>query len=169
MKNLPPTRPLLLPALAAVTLLAAAGAQEASSHTSEASPRAKSALRVLYVGDDPAAPKIMFADSADERTKELHSERTPAFTRFLGERFEHVTVVFGDDYSVGLSDAVDVTIFDTRPKALTESVRGTDPDTGESTYKPATYLPESFDRPAITISANSPTIGEPLGLKLDWL
>ncbi len=158
---------LTLPVLAAATLLTAAAAQDTA--TAPQGTSAKSDLRVLYVGDNPEAPKIMFADSADARTKELYSERTPAFAAFLGERFEHVTVVFGDDYTTELSDAVDVTIFDTRPKALAEAVRGTDPVTGESLYTPASYLPESFDRPAITIAANSPTIGEPLGLKLDWL
>ncbi len=151
-----------LAAFAATASLAGGAAQEAG-------PAGKSDLRVLYVGDNPEAPKVMFADSADKRTVELYKERTPAFTAFLNERFEHVTVVFGDDYTVELSDQVDVTIFDTRPKALTKAVREVDPETGEMNYEPATYLPKSFDRPAITISANSPTIGEPLGLKLDWL
>ncbi len=161
--------PLALPMLAVATLLTAAAAQDSSQDSAPDTPRAKSELRVLYVGDNPESPKIYFADSADARTKQLYSERTPAFTAFLGERFEHVTVVFGDDYTTDLSDAVDVTIFDTRPRALSKAVRGVDPETGQSTYVAATYLPQSFDRPAITISANSPTIGEPLGLKLDWL
>ncbi|MEM8710843.1 MAG: hypothetical protein AAGG01_07820 [Planctomycetota bacterium] len=131
--------------------------------------RSKSQLRVLFVGNDPAAPDVLFADMANERTVELYKERTPAFEAFLTERFESVRVVYGGDYVASLSDGFDVTIFDTRPKALKEAVRGVDPETGESIYEPAAYLPESFTRPAITIAANSPQIGEPLGLKLDWL
>lgn len=138
--------------------------QEANSEHSE-----KSDLRVLFVGHDPAKPRMPFADMDNERTVELYKERTAAFKRFLEERFKSVTVVYGADYSVEQSDQVDVTIFDSRPKPLKAAVRGTDPDTGQSIYEPAEYLPMSFDRPAITIAENSPTIGEPLGLKLDWL
>ncbi|MFT4540983.1 MAG: hypothetical protein ACI841_004492 [Planctomycetota bacterium] len=140
-----------------------------SAITAQGSSIQKSDLRVLYVGDDPEAPKIMFADSADARTVELYQERNSAFTAFLTRRFANVSMVHGDDYNAELSDDVDVTIFDTRPKALTPSSRDIDPDTGEMDYKPATYLPDDFDRPALMISANSPVIGEPLGLKLDWL
>ena len=126
-------------------------------------------LRVLFVGQDPAALKVMFSNMAVERTRKLYRERTPAWEALLRYHFKNVTVVYGDDYRVEMSDAADVTIFDVPPKALSEAKRGTDPVTGEPTYQAATYLPESFDRPAIMIAANAPRIGEPLGLKLDWL
>ncbi len=53
-----------------------------------------------------------------------------------------------------MSDAVDVTLFDARPKALSQAKRGTDPVTGETSYKPAEYLPMDFDRPALMIAEN---------------
>ncbi|MEM7261108.1 MAG: hypothetical protein AAF488_03895 [Planctomycetota bacterium] len=128
----------------------------------------KSDLRVLLVGHDPAKPRMPFADRS-ERTVELYKERTAAWEKFLRSRFEHVQVVHGPDYNVSLSEDVDVTVFDCRPKHLTPTKREVDPKTGVMDYQPATYLPIEFDRPAITISENSPVIGEPLGLKLDWL
>ncbi len=149
--------------LGAIFLASAAGAvaQDVPPH--------KSDLRVLFVGHDPADPKVPFQDLATDRTYALYQERTPAFEEFLRQRFRNVQVVFGDDYRVGMSDEVDVTIFDARPKELTPVKREVDPDTGETLYEPASYLPLSFDRPALLIAENSPRIGEPLGLKLDWL
>lgn len=129
----------------------------------------KSALRVLFVGHDPAAPQLPFKDLATKRTVELYKERTAAFEALLRSRFEHVTIVYGADYRVALSDRVDVTIFDARPKALSPAERGVDPKTGQPTYTPARYLPQDFAHAALTIAENSPRIGEPLGLKLDWL
>lgn len=112
---------------------------------------------------------MMFADLGTPRTVELYRERTAAFESFLRERFENVTVVYGSDYTVELSDQVDVTIFDNRPKELKPAKREQNPETGELDYQPAEYLPLSFNRPALMIAENSPRIGEPLGLKLDWL
>ena len=132
-------------------------------------PAPKSELKVLFVGHNPDAPQIMFANMAVERTKQLYKERTPAFEAFLNSRFEHVTVVYGEQYTISMSDDVDVTIFDARPKPITASKREVDPETGEMDYQPASYLPLSFDRPALLIAENSPQIGEALGLKLDWL
>ena len=129
----------------------------------------KSALSVLFVGHDPAAPHVSFPDMATERTHELYAERTPAFEAFLNEHFEEVRVVHGADYRPYQSEAFDVTIFDTMPPALTEAGWQTDPETGEQTYTQAVYLPEEFDLPALLIGEASPRIGEGLGLKLDWL
>jgi len=138
----------------------AAAAQEAP---------AKSDLRVLLVGHDPEAPKVPFKDMATERTFELYRERTAAFTEFLIEHFESVQVVYGDSYMTEMSDTVDVTLFDARPKQLSEAGEVTDPETGVTSYQRAGYLPIEFDRPALLIAENSPLIGEPIGLKLDWL
>lgn len=117
---------------------------------------------VLLVGNDPEAPRIPFRDHAKERTFKLYRERTAAFEALLRYHFEKVEVVHGADYDVAMSDDFDVTVFDTLPKALTTAVR-------EPEYRAATYLPESFDRPALMIADVSPRIGEPIGLKLDWL
>ena len=129
----------------------------------------KSDLRVLLVSHDPANVRVPFADMNDERTVALYAERGKLFEAMLNEHFKSVRLVHGGDYTTAMSDGVDVTLFDCRPKALSQAERGTDPVTGESTYKPAEYLPKSFDRPAMMIAENSPTMGEPLGLKLDWL
>ncbi|MFT4842063.1 MAG: hypothetical protein ACJA0V_001995 [Planctomycetota bacterium] len=141
----------------------------ASLESASPASAAREDLRVLFVGQDATDLKIMFSSMAVPRTRQLYRERTAAWESLLRYHFEHVTVVHGEDYRVEMSDDVDVTIFDVPPKALTAVKRGTDPDTGKSTYQAATYLPESFDRPAIMISASAPRIGEPLGLKLDWL
>ena len=136
--------------------------------TADGPPKSKSALRVLFVGHDPESPQIV-SSSAIGRTRDLYEERTADFENFLRQRFRSVRVVYGEDYSVEMSDRADVTIFDCRPKALTPARNEVDKTTGETIYEPATYLPVSFDRPALMISAASPLIGEPLGLKLDWL
>ncbi|MFT4511494.1 MAG: hypothetical protein ACI89X_004157 [Planctomycetota bacterium] len=145
-----------------------AGAQAPAASLTPAS-AAREDLRVLFVGQDPANLKVMFSDMAVERTHQLHRERTAAWESLLRYHFKNVTVVHGEDYRVAMSDDVDVTVFDVPPKTLTAAERGVDPDTGKPTYQSATYLPESFDRPAIMIGASAPRIGEPLGLKLDWL
>lgn len=132
---------------------------------------AQSDLKILFVGHDPEAPQRPFSGAFDEnrRMKQLYAERTPAFEKFLRGRFKRVRVVLSADYAVAMSNDADVTIFDARPKVLTPGVNEVDPATGQRVYKPASYLPMDFDRPALTIAENSPRIGEPLGLKLDWL
>ena len=127
-------------------------------------------LSVLFVAHDPDAPKVMFRQLATERTFRLHRERTGAFEALLRYHFEDVTVVHADDYRVEMSDDADVTVFDVVPKERTAMVRELDDDgrlVGE--YKPPTYLPDDFDRPALSIAGVTPRIGDPLGLKLDWL
>lgn len=130
---------------------------------------AKTDLQILLVTHDPAAPKPPFQDLAKERTIELYKERSTAWEQLLRKHFRDVTVVYGADYHVDLSAKADVTIFDARPTPLRESSRGVEPKTGEPTYMPPLYIPESFDHAALMISENSPLIGEPIGLKLDWM
>ena len=126
-------------------------------------------LRVLFVGQDPAAPQIGYADAEKARTLPLLRERTGAWEALLRYHFKNVTVVYGADYEASMSDAVDVTIFDALPKPLVEAVREQDPDTGEWSYEPPVYLPDDFSRPALAIAHHTPRIGEALGTKLDWL
>lgn len=153
--------------MALVLLLGFASGQSAGAPSS--SQAGATDLRVLFVGQDPENLKVMFSDMAVPRTHQLYRERTAAWEALLRYHFAHVTVVHGEEYRVEMSDAVDVTIFDVPPKELTKAQRGKDSVTGKSFYKAASYLPESFDRPAILIGANAPRIGEPIGLKLDWL
>lgn len=151
-------RSLLLPLLLASALCAAPpGGDDAS------------ALSVLFVGHDPASPHISFPDMAVERTHELYAERTPAFDAFLRAHFDEVRVVHAADYTTEMSDAVDVTIFDTPPTAIEEAGWRTDALTGQEVYSKAVHLPQGFDRPALMIGEASPRIGEGIGLKLDWL
>ena len=129
----------------------------------------KKVLSVLLVSHDPAKPQVPFQDLAKERTFELYRERAAAWEALLRKHFSDVQVVYGPQYSVEMSEKVDVTIFDARPTALRESARGVDAVTGDPTYTPPLYIPESFDHAAVMISENSPLIGEPIGLKLDWM
>ncbi len=146
----------LLPvALLAVLCAPLASAQDAKP---DAAP-----LRVLFVGHDPSDRKIPFADMAEPRTYQLYRERTSAFESLLRYHFEDVRVVYGKDYEVSMSDDVDVTIFDTLPNPLH------DPERDRGAPRQNSYLPETFSRPALTISMNSARIGEPIGLKHDWL
>lgn len=134
-----------------------------------ASPTEKSALRVLVVSHDPEAPQTGFADPNEPRTLELFEERSESWKTFLEGHFEHVALVHGESYEVTMSNAVDVTLFDALPPARNESGWQEDEVTGERTYVPPSYLPDDFSRPALMIGPNTPRIGEPLGLKLDWL
>ena len=140
---------------------AAIGTQEATSK--------KSDLKVLLVSHDPEAPKLAFASMADERTTELYAERAAAWKKLLDQHFESVQLVYGSDYKIEMSDKVDVTMFDSRPPELSPAGEVTDPETGETSYQRASYIPESFSRPALLVAENSPLMGEPIGLKLDWL
>lgn len=131
----------------------------------------KNDLRVLLVGHNPDDPKVMFRQLATERTFRLHRERTAAFEALLRYHFERVTVVYADDYLPKMSDDVDVTVFDVVPRVLTAEVREFDEDGkyNPNSYRAPSYLPESFDRPALLTAGVTPRVGEPLGLKLDWL
>ncbi len=152
-------------ALVVLTLLVCSsiGAQDGSKPSGEKQSGAKNGLRVLFVGHDPDAPKVMFRQLAKERTYALHRERSGAFEALLRYHFESVRVVYSDDYRPEMSDSVDVTVFDAPPNTLPPVAGSSDDNT------PATYLPHTFDRPALMISGTSPRIGEPLRLKLDWL
>ena len=123
----------------------------------------------MFVGHDPAKPKIPFPRMAKKRTHELYRERTAAYAALLRAHFADVKIVHAADYTVAMSDGVDVTVFDSTPKALSPARRTRDPRTGRATYAPARYLPRSFDRPALMIGWVAPRVGESLGLKLNWL
>ncbi len=126
-------------------------------------------LRVLLVGRDPNTAVTTAPGLDGARSPRLYRERSAAFEALLRYHFANVTVVYGNAYSAEMSHEVDVTVFETRPTPLTPAIRGKDPETGESTYTAATYLPADFDRASLFIAENSARIGEPLGSKLDWL
>ncbi len=124
---------------------------------------AKPELRILFVGHDPDAPRVMFPQLATDRTYALHRERTPAFESLLRYHFKNVRVVYSADYLVEMSDDVDVTIFDALPKPVSPLVHKA------GSYTPPSYLPDTFNRPVLTISGASSGIGDTFGSKLDWL
>lgn len=155
--------------LIALTILLASTATAWGEEAVPADGANDKGLRILFVGQDPAEPKPPFAHLTKPRTLALFRERTAAFEALLRYHFTDVRVIHGADYKAAMSDDADVTVFDTRPTPLTKAERGKDPKTGEPTYRPPTYLPETFDRPALMISHNSAQIGESLRLKLDWM
>lgn len=127
----------------------------ASNHAADG----RSDLRVLLVGHDPENPFINYEPT--DRMVALHQERTGAFRGLLERHFRQVTVVFANDYEVSMSHAVDVTVFDAKPKPA-------EVDDGSSPWGPA-LLPVDFTRPVLTIGEVTGDIGLPIGLKLDWL
>lgn len=123
----------------------------------------KSDLRVLLVTHDPESPRVPIPSIATDRTHELYRERGPAFEAFLREHFEHVEAVVGMDYREEMSEGVDVTVFDSPPLRTDDFGGSSGPTVRERT------LNRNFSRPALMIGYASPRIGEPIGLKLDWL
>lgn len=130
----------------------------------------KENLSVLYVGYDPGVPlDDKFINSSTgtggyspERFKEDFKTRFNAFESYLREYFTTVKTVDARSYTMDMSAAYDVTIFD----------QSIDPwEKAEQTpkYKPAKYLKEDFDFPAVFIGHTAPKMGETIGLKLDWL
>jgi len=126
-------------------------------------------LRMLLVAQDPENPQVPIQSVATERTYELCRERKAAFEGLLRAYFTNVTVVNSADYTVALSEAADVTLFDALPPVLVPGERGRDPETGAMLWRPDGFLPADFSHAALTISHVSPRLGESLGTKHDWL
>lgn len=109
----------------------------------------KIALKVLYVGYDPAKPKpekITYYSTAAGAVDEAWKTRMADFKAFLETRFDKVEVVDVRDYNAAMSDKVDVTIADAGP----------------------INLPANFDRPIVLLHQLAPDVGLPIGLKFDW-
>lgn len=109
----------------------------------------KIALKVLYVGYDPAKPKpekITYYSTAAGAIDDAWKTRMADFKAFLETRFDKVEVVDVRDYNAAMSDKVDVTIADAGP----------------------INLPVGFNRPIILLHQLAPDVGLPIGLKFDW-
>lgn len=136
---------------------------------------ARSPLKVLFVGYDPAKPMPV---SKDQRmypggmSKELFGKeypvRMPAFKKLLSAYFTEVKTIDCRDWKPADSDPYDVTIFDFATAPL-EPAKTEKDAAGKEKYTPARYLPDNFSKPVIFIGATAPQMGERLGLKLDWL
>ncbi|MGS0524401.1 hypothetical protein ACU8V7_03500 [Zobellia nedashkovskayae] len=133
-------------------------------------------LSVLYVGYNPedAMPEISELSEAPggmsaKRFKEDYKTRYPEFIKYLDERFSKVTGVDARKYIASMSEKYDVTIFDQVPPVIKSPAYEYD-DNGQITkYTPAQYIEESFDHATIFMGHLAPTMGQSIGLKLDWL
>ncbi len=132
------------------------------------SAQAKEDVSVLYVGGSPDINTIGGVSIDSAVIAKSVKERTADFTKFLKQRFNKVRAVDGKDYTSGMSDGYDVTVFDGRPKAIRPAVRETD-DKGRiiKDIRPA-YLPDDFDRAAVCIAEMSEDLGRSVGTKNDW-
>ena len=95
-------------------LASALVACSASTPTQEMSPER---LRVLYVANNPDTPEGYTYGGNREYIAELNQTRAAEYVSFLEQYFE-VAEIYAEDYEVGLSHAVDVTIFDALPLEL---------------------------------------------------
>ena len=127
----------------------------------------KSDLKVLYVGG--SADLETFGVKVDSAALQKSvAERTASFEKMLKQYFKTVGVVQGKDYTMGMSDDYDVTIFDGKIKELTPTKIVRDAEGNVTEYKRASYLTEDFDRPAIVVAEMGETLGRSIGLKTDW-
>ena len=127
----------------------------------------KSDLKVLYVGG--SADLETFGVKVDSAALQKSvAERTASFEKMLKKYFKTVGVVQGKDYTMGMSDDYDVTIFDGKIKELTPTKIVRDAEGNVTEYKRASYLTEDFDRPAIVVAEMGETLGRSIGLKTDW-
>ncbi len=93
----------------------------------------KSGLRIFLVSHNPDNAQVPLAEEvADERMVTIHGERAELVEAMLKEHFTSVRMVYGADYTTAMSDAVDVTLFDTRSKALSQAEHGKDPVSGRT-------------------------------------
>jgi hypothetical protein len=134
---------------------------------------AKSPIKVLFVGYDPAKPLPESPRgypgmmSKEEFTAE-YPVRMPAFKDLLSKYFAEVQTIDCRDWKAADSYRYDVTIFDFRPTAL-EPSKVEKKANGEDNYIAARYLPDDFSKPTIFIASTADEMGRRIGLKLDWL
>lgn len=134
-----------------------------------------SALKVLFVGYDPAKPMPTFeagrmgpGGMSEAGFKAEYPIRMPAFKQLLSTYFSAVKTMDVRDWKTSDSEAYDVTIFDFPTTALEPSVNEVGAD-GKRVYKPAKYLPDDFSKPVVFIASTADQMGRAIGLKLDWL
>ena len=132
------------------------------------SAQAKEDVSVLYVGGSPDINTIGGVSIDSAVIAKSVKERTADFTKFLKQRFNKVRAVDGKDYTSGMSDGYDVTVFDGRPKAIRPAVRETDDKGRIIKYIRPAYLPDDFDRAAVCIAEMSEDLGRSVGTKNDW-
>lgn len=120
---------------------------------------AKSPLKILFVGYDPARVPQEFRKGLDEFTAK-DSIRMPAFRELLRRYFAEVQTKDCRDWKPADSGPYDVTIFDYK---TTPIEKGNDYDVADR------YLPDNFSKPVVFIGSTADIMGRRIGLKLDWL
>lgn len=133
----------------------------------------KSAVKVLFVGYDPAKPMPEILRSApgmmsEEGFKAQYPVRMPAFKTLLSQYFSEVKTMDCRDWNPADSEPYDVTIFDFRTKQV-EPAKTEKLANGQTNYTAARYLPDNFSKPVIFIASTADEMGRRIGLKLDWL
>ena len=135
----------------------------------------KSAIKVLFVGYDPAKPmpdmkngRAVPGMMSEQGFTAEYPVRMPAFKNLLTKYFTSVTTMDVRDWKAEDSNNFDVTIFDFPTNATKEMTSEVGPN-GNRVYKPAEYLPQNFSKPTIFISGTADQMGRSIGTKLDWL
>lgn len=136
---------------------------------------AKSPLKILFVGYDPAGEVPVFqagrlgpGGMSEVAFRAELPVRMPAFKALLDQYFSHVTTMDVRVWKASDSDNYDVTIFDFPPNPVKPSTNEVGAD-GKRIYKPAEYLPQDFSKPVVFIASTADQMGRSIGLKLDWL
>ncbi len=133
---------------------------------------AKSSLKVLFVGYDPAKPlpkaERLYPGLMDkEGFSDEYPVRMPAFKSLLSQYFSAVKTIDCRDWQPADSELYDVTIFDFTTKPL-EEMKAEKKENGEIEYIQARYLPDDFSKPVVFIANTAGEMGARIGLKLDW-
>lgn len=126
-------------------------------------------LRVMYVGYNPAAsvevPKGRF-ETENQYNQKLR--RWSDFGMYLYKHFENVSMVNASDYTPDMSEKVDVTIFDARPKVLRKQIVEKDASGKVIRFEAVRFLPEDFSAACITVGVIGGEFGRGHKSKIDW-
>lgn len=131
----------------------------------------KSNLKILYVGTNPDKPltdREKRITNNLERKVALRKSRTNDFKNFIGQYFNSVTVVYGDEFKEEMASDYDVTIIDAYLKHF-EGGYTKDKNGKVTGYTTRKFLTENYNAATIMIGEPSAYIGEGRDLKIDHL
>jgi len=133
-------------------------------------------MKILLVALDPNKKLNEFLQSSPnyEALQAVSSARAADFTEFLKANFEHVDVVYGEQYKEEMSNDVDVTIFDDAPPKIANDKASSlewtkDELSGTTTLLVERCLSEGFDKPALFIGDKNGAIGGSINSLIDNL
>ena len=128
----------------------------------------KQPLKVLYVGGSADIQVLNETISDSTALRKSIADRTAAFGEMLRQYFQTVKVVAAEDWTPEMSRAYDVTVMDGRPKAIKPAWQEKDASGKVIAYHSAVYLPESFDRPMVTIAEVGNTVVRVILVSSHW-